>query len=77
MIDPASGWFEIHQYKDKQAITVANITEQEWLSRYPWPTQITFDRGNKFNGHAFRHHSQMTMASNVSPSQSEIHKQML
>ena len=50
MIDPASGWFEIHQYKDKQAITVANITEQEWLSRYPWPTQITFDRGNELIG---------------------------
>jgi transposase InsO family protein len=55
MIDPASGWFEIHQYDDKRAITVANIAEQEWLSRYPWPTQITFDRGNKFIGHEFRH----------------------
>jgi transposase InsO family protein len=55
MIDPASGWFEIHQYDDKRAITVANIAEQEWLSRYPWPTQITFDRGNEFIGHEFRH----------------------
>ena len=27
MIDPATGWFEIHQYKDKQAITLANIVE--------------------------------------------------
>ena len=25
MIDPATGWFEIHQYDDKRAITVANI----------------------------------------------------
>ena len=38
MIDPATGWFEIHQYDDKRSITVANIIEQEWLSRYPCPS---------------------------------------
>ena len=48
MIDPATGWFEIHQYNDKRSITVANIAEQEWFSRYPWPTQITYDRGSEF-----------------------------
>src|SRR5688500_15805739 len=53
MIDPASGWFEIHQYDDKRSITVANIAEQEWFSRYPWPTQVTFDRGNGFIGKDF------------------------
>jgi hypothetical protein len=42
MIDPATGWFESQQYDDKQSITVANIVEQEWFSRYPWPRQITF-----------------------------------
>jgi hypothetical protein len=35
MIDPATSWFEIHQYHNKQAITVANIDEEEWFSRYP------------------------------------------
>jgi hypothetical protein len=50
MIDPATGWFEIQQYDDKQSITVANIIEQEWFSRYPWPTQVTFDRGSEFIG---------------------------
>jgi len=54
MIDPASGWFEIHQYDDKRAITVANIVEQEWFSRYPWPTQVTFDRGGEFIGSEFK-----------------------
>jgi len=54
MIDPATGWFEICQYDDKRSITVANIAEQEWLSRYPWPTQITFDRGSEFIGHEFQ-----------------------
>ena len=54
MIDPASGWFEIHQYDDKRAITVANIVEQEWFSRYSWPTQVSFDRGSEFIKSAFK-----------------------
>jgi transposase InsO family protein len=54
MIDPATGWFEIHEYEDKKSITVANIVEQEWFSRYPWPTQITFDRGSEFIGEDFK-----------------------
>jgi transposase InsO family protein len=54
MIDPATGWFEIHQYDDKRAITVANIAEEEWFSRYPWPTQVTFDRGSEFIGNEFK-----------------------
>jgi hypothetical protein len=48
MIDPATGWLEIHQYDDKRSITVANIAEQDWFSRYPWPTQITYDRGSEW-----------------------------
>ena len=32
MIDPATGWFEIQQYDDKQSITVANIVEQEYTN---------------------------------------------
>ena len=54
MIDPATGWFEIQQYDDKKSITVANIIEQEWFSRYPWPTQVTFDRGSEFIGQDFQ-----------------------
>jgi transposase InsO family protein len=54
MIDPVTRWFEIQQYDDKQSITVANIIEQEWFSRYPWPTQVTFDRSSKFIGQDFQ-----------------------
>lgn len=54
MIDPATGWFEIHQYDDKRAITVANIVEEECFSRYPWPTPVTFDRGTEFIGIEFQ-----------------------
>ena len=54
MIDPATGWFEIHQYDDKRSISIANIVEQEWFYRYQWPTQVTFDRGTGFKGKEFR-----------------------
>ena len=54
MIDSATGQFEIHQYDNKKSITVANIVEQEWFSRYPWLTQITFDRGSEFIGQDFQ-----------------------
>jgi hypothetical protein len=50
MIDPATSWFEIHQYNGKLSATVANIAEQEWFSRYPWPSQVTYDCGSKFIG---------------------------
>jgi transposase InsO family protein len=47
-------WVEIQQYDDKKSITVANIVEQEWFSRYPWPTQVTFDSGSEFIGQDFQ-----------------------
>ena len=48
MIDPAIGWFEIAEIPNKVSHTVAEIVEQVWLSRYPWPTQIVLDRGSEF-----------------------------
>jgi transposase InsO family protein len=48
MIDPATGWFEMKQLENKEAITVANIVETTWLSQYPWPTIINYDRGTEF-----------------------------
>ena len=54
MIDPATGWFEIKQYDDKRAISIAEIVEQTWLLRYPWPSIITYDQGSEFIGHEFR-----------------------
>jgi hypothetical protein len=54
MIDPATGWFEIAQYNDKSSISIANLIEINWLSRYPIPNQVIFDRGNEFMGHEFR-----------------------
>ena len=48
MIDPATGGFEMKQTKTKQADEVANHIETQWLCRYPWPQQITFDAGPEF-----------------------------
>ena len=50
MIDPATGWFEMRECPDKEAITIANLVEQTWLTRYPWPNMITFDKGKEFMG---------------------------
>ena len=31
MIDPITGWFEITQYNNKKAMTIANLVETMWL----------------------------------------------
>ena len=48
MIDPATSWFEMKQIPNKEAHTVAQAVEQAWLTRYPWPKKITFDKGSEF-----------------------------
>lgn len=48
MIDPATGWLEIRELKDKEATTTANIVEQTWLTRYPIPQILNYDRGTEF-----------------------------
>jgi transposase InsO family protein len=48
MIDPATGWFEMREIPTKKSDVVANVLEQAWLTRYPWPTQMIFDRGSEF-----------------------------
>ena len=49
MIDPTNGWFEIKQVPGtKRADIVANILEQVWLNRYPWPQKVVLDRGTEF-----------------------------
>ena len=45
IINPVTGWFEIVQYDDKIAITIVNLVETTWQSRYPRPIEITYDQG--------------------------------
>ena len=50
MIDPATGWFEMVPTTTKEAAMVANIVETTWLTRYPLPQEIVYDRGTEFLG---------------------------
>ena len=45
MIDPVTGWFEVVQYDDKRAITIANLVETMGLSIYSRPIEIMYDQG--------------------------------
>ena len=51
MIYPVTVWFEITQYNDKRAISIANLVEPIWMSRYPIPMEITYDQVSEFIGH--------------------------
>jgi len=48
MIDPATGWVEIKEIKNKDALNMANLVEQTWLTRYSWPMELTYDRATEF-----------------------------
>ena len=48
MIDPATGWIEIHIVPSVWADLIANQVELAWLIRYPLPNKIIVDRGNEF-----------------------------
>jgi len=48
MIDPATGWFEMAEIKNKEAFTVAQKAETTWFTRYPWPQIVILDRGREF-----------------------------
>ena len=37
MIDSIRGCFKITQYNNKNDITIVNLVETTWLTRYPWP----------------------------------------
>lgn len=48
MIDPSTGWLEIVPLHTKRADVIANLVEQNWLTRYPKPDQVVYDRGTEF-----------------------------
>ena len=53
MIDPITVWFEITQYNNKIVISIANLVETMWLSRYPIPMEVTHDQVSEFIGREF------------------------
>ena len=38
MTDPVTGWSKVTQYDDKRGISIANLVETSWLTRYHRPT---------------------------------------
>jgi hypothetical protein len=48
MIDPAKGWLETKEVTNKKTYTPANLVEQTWLTCYPIPQILTYDRGTEF-----------------------------
>ena len=54
MIYLGTRWFKITQYNNKIALSIANLVETMWLSRYPRTMEITYDQGSEFIGHDFR-----------------------
>ena len=54
MINPVTGWFEVTQYNYKKEMMIENFVDTTWLSRYPWPSEITYDRRSEFLGQEFK-----------------------
>jgi transposase InsO family protein len=54
MCDPATGWFEVAEIKDKTSEGTAKILDQIWLCRYPRPKRCISDNGNEFLGKEFQ-----------------------
>jgi hypothetical protein len=48
MIDPATGWFEIVEAKNKSATSIQELFHNTWLARYPQPQFTVFDNMGEF-----------------------------
>ena len=51
MIDPVTGWFKIMQYDEKGVISIVNLVETMWLTRYPRLIEITHVQGSEIIVH--------------------------
>src|SRR5210317_365778 len=54
MIDPVTNFVEISHIDRKTSANVTRKFENFWLNRYPTPTNIIYDPGTEFTGHAFQ-----------------------
>ena len=54
MIEPIIEWSEVTQYSDKKEMPTVDLVETTWLVWYPWPVEITYDKGGEFFGHKFK-----------------------
>ena len=54
IIDPVTYWVELVEIPNKTAEEVALQFDRVWLSRYPRPNYIIFDKGSEFIGQEFQ-----------------------
>ena len=47
-IDPATGWFESSEIREKTSTELLQALDSTCLSRYPRPESIIFDNGTEF-----------------------------
>ena len=52
--DPATGWFEVAEIRDKSATQTAKVLDQVWFCRYPRPLRCITDNGTEFLGTEFQ-----------------------
>jgi transposase InsO family protein len=52
--DPATGWFELAEIKDKTNTETAKILDQVWFCCYPPPLCCITDNRNEFLGTEFK-----------------------
>ena len=76
MIDPATSWLEVAPIRTKEAIEVANVIEKTWLTWYPWPQKLNYDRGSKFMAE-FTDMVKNDYGINTKPITAKIHRLML
>ena len=53
MIDSITKYFEVTQYNNTKAMTIANLVKTMWLVSYPRPVEIMYDQGGEFLGNEF------------------------
>jgi hypothetical protein len=75
MIDLAKGWLEIKELTNKEVINPVNLVEQTWLTCYPIPQVLTYDRGTEFMAE-FAKMIKNDYSINEKVLQSKPHKQM-
>ena len=54
IIDPVTNLLEVICISNKESRHIAQVFENNWLARYPWPVRCVYDQGGEFIGLAFQ-----------------------
>lgn len=65
MIDRFSRWPEAVPLRDQEAITIARVFYDHWISRFGAPLRVTTDQGRQFESYLFKHLSQLMGSTHI------------